>query len=76
MIKKFFSASAIVLLHLAVPVSANPIIVPAPPALSAEAYMLIDAATGKVLVEEKADVQLPPASLTVKASCSLQALPK
>ena len=38
--------------------------VPAPPALSAKAYILIVAETGRVLVEQQADTRLPPASLT------------
>lgn len=37
---------------------------PAPPALEATAYILVDAATGKVLAENNADQQIPPASLT------------
>lgn len=37
---------------------------PAPPQLAASAWILIDADTGKVLVENNADEQLPPASLT------------
>ncbi|GAB1265704.1 D-alanyl-D-alanine carboxypeptidase family protein [Aurantivibrio infirmus] len=43
---------------------AQDIIIPAPPQLAASGYLLIDATTGEVLVEENADVQLPPASLT------------
>lgn len=43
---------------------AAPVIIPAPPQLAAKAYLLVDAATGKVLIEENADEQLPPASLT------------
>jgi D-alanyl-D-alanine carboxypeptidase (penicillin-binding protein 5/6) len=39
-------------------------IVPAPPALSADAYLLMDFESGKVLVEHNADERLPPASLT------------
>ncbi len=39
-------------------------VVPSPPRVAAKAYILIDAASGKVLVEENADVPLPPASLT------------
>lgn len=39
-------------------------IVPAPPQVAAEAYLLVDADTGTVLVESNADEQLPPASLT------------
>ena len=38
--------------------------VPAPPQISAKAYLLIDAASGAVLVEHNADEILPPASLT------------
>lgn len=45
-------------------VNAQDIIIPAPPQLAASGYLLIDATTGEVLVEENADVQLPPASLT------------
>lgn len=44
--------------------AATPVIIPSPPQLSAKAYMLVDAVTGKVLVEHNADEQLPPASLT------------
>ena len=40
------------------------ILIPAPPALAATAWILIDANTGKVLIEHNADLQLPPASLT------------
>lgn len=39
-------------------------IIPAPPQLAAEGYLLIDAATGTALVEFNADQRLPPASLT------------
>jgi len=40
------------------------IIVPKAPELSAKGYILIDAETGRVLVESNADESLPPASLT------------
>ncbi len=40
------------------------ILIPAPPNLAATAWILIDANTGKVLIESNADLQLPPASLT------------
>lgn len=46
------------------PAAADPVIIPAPPQMAAKAYLLMDAATGKVLVEGNADEQLPPASLT------------
>ncbi len=43
---------------------ARPVIIPAPPQLAAEAYILLDATTGEVLIEHNADEMLPPASLT------------
>lgn len=39
-------------------------IIPRPPQIAASSYILMDARTGKVIVEENADDQLPPASLT------------
>ena len=44
--------------------SAAPAIIPAPPQIAASGYLLIDADSGKVIVENNADEQLPPASLT------------
>lgn len=52
------------LLTLALVSHAQQMLIPAPPQLAATAYLLLDAETGKVLVEENADQQLPPASLT------------
>lgn len=43
---------------------ANPIIIPAPPQVAAKAYLLMDAATGEVLVGHNVSERLPPASLT------------
>lgn len=43
---------------------AEPSLIPAPPALAAKSYILIDGNSGKVLVENNADQVLPPASLT------------
>lgn len=49
----------------AVPTAASmPTAIPAMPQLAAESYVLMDAASGKILVENNADVRLPPASLT------------
>ena len=49
----------------AVPIAASmPTAIPAMPQLAAESYVLMDAASGKILVENNADVRLPPASLT------------
>lgn len=45
-------------------VQAQQVMIPSPPRLSAEAYVLMDADTGKVLVEHQADKRLAPASLT------------
>ncbi len=39
-------------------------VVPAPPQLAASAWLLMDASSGRVLVEHNADERLPPASLT------------
>ncbi len=39
-------------------------IVPAPPMVAADAYLLMDAMSGEVLIEGDADQRLPPASLT------------
>jgi D-alanyl-D-alanine carboxypeptidase (penicillin-binding protein 5/6) len=42
----------------------EPAAIPAPPALSAKSYILVDPASGKILMEHNADERLPPASLT------------
>mgnify|MGYP002382007879 CR=1 FL=1 len=39
-------------------------LIPAPPTIGAPAYLLMDATSGSVLLEQNADVQRPPASLT------------
>lgn len=43
---------------------AQELAIPAPPAIEAKAYILIDAHSGRVLAEHNADERLPPASLT------------
>lgn len=43
---------------------AAPAIIPRPPEINATSYILLDAQTGYVIVEENADEALPPASLT------------
>ncbi|SBT18040.1 D-alanyl-D-alanine carboxypeptidase DacA precursor [Marinomonas gallaica] len=43
---------------------AAPSLIPAPPQLSANSYVLMDAYTGDVLVEHNSREELPPASLT------------
>lgn len=52
------------LLCLSMAVSAAPAIIPAPPQIAASGYILMDANSGKVIVEHNADEKLPPASLT------------
>lgn len=48
-----------------VPTAATaPTVIPAMPELAARSYVLLDAASGKVLVEHNGDERLPPASLT------------
>jgi len=39
-------------------------LVPAPPTINADAYLLMDFQSGKILVEHNIDQRLPPASLT------------
>uniref|UniRef100_UPI003139D0AA D-alanyl-D-alanine carboxypeptidase family protein n=1 Tax=Marinimicrobium sp. C2-29 TaxID=3139825 RepID=UPI003139D0AA len=56
--------AASLLFFLTAAVQAQQVIIPAPPQLAATAYLLMDADTGKVLVEHDADEVLPPASLT------------
>ncbi|EKM94936.1 serine-type D-Ala-D-Ala carboxypeptidase [Stutzerimonas degradans] len=59
----------IVLALLAIVTTATPVAwaapaIPSPPQLAAKSYMLMDAASGKVLIESNSDERLPPASLT------------
>lgn len=65
MIKRFycFCSLAVVSVLVSVPATAA-VIMPGPPSLAATAYILMDAETGEVLVENNADETLPPASLT------------
>ncbi|MDB0047230.1 D-alanyl-D-alanine carboxypeptidase [Porticoccaceae bacterium] len=64
MLKKYLVSFAAILLSLQglSAVQAQQLI-PAPPELAAKAYILIDANTGHILVENNADMPLPPASL-------------
>ncbi len=54
------------LLLTALPALAQPIptMIPSPPQLAASSWILMDADSGRVLVEHNADERLPPASLT------------
>lgn len=51
-------------LGLLLSVTAQAALIPAPPKLAAKSYILIDADSGRVLVEHNSDKRLPPASLT------------
>ncbi len=64
MLKKIISAGALLILLTGAAVTYAQVLIPAPPQLAASAWILVDANTGKVLVEHNADEQLPPASLT------------
>jgi D-alanyl-D-alanine carboxypeptidase (penicillin-binding protein 5/6) len=59
------SPASVALLVLFLSASATAVtLVPAPPGINADAYLLMDFATGEVLVEHNIDTRLPPASLT------------
>ena len=45
-------------------VANEPVIIPEAPGIAANAWLLMDTATGKVLVEQNSQQRLPPASLT------------
>jgi D-alanyl-D-alanine carboxypeptidase (penicillin-binding protein 5/6) len=68
MLRKTFSAwmllTLLALSSLMPPSIQAKVLIPAPPQLAASAWILLDANTGKVLIEHNADEQLPPASLT------------
>lgn len=51
-------------LSLSAAAQSAPQLIPAPPEVAATAHLLLDAKSGKVLAENNADQQLPPASLT------------
>ncbi len=63
LLNKIWVTLATIALVFATSVSARTLI-PSPPELSASAWMLIDATTGEVIIEQNADEQLEPASLT------------
>lgn len=53
-----------VVLFASPPVAMAQVIIPRAPDIAATSYVLLDAQTGQILVEENADEPLPPASLT------------
>ena len=58
------AAICLLIATLALSATAAPVLVPSPPKLAASSWILMDATTGEILVEENADESLPPASLT------------
>lgn len=61
MIKPSLLLATLVAINVSI---AAPAIIPRPPEIAATSYILIDAKTGQILIEENADEALPPASLT------------
>ena len=63
--KLFTAVSSLVGLSvLAISVQAAPMLIPSPPSIAAKGYILMDANSGKVIIEKNADEELEPASLT------------
>lgn len=62
--KVIFAMGALIAAILSQAVTAGPVIIPSPPQVSASSYILMEANTGKIIAEDNADEQLPPASLT------------
>ena len=66
-IRQIFTASCAVIISFSCAISsvnAESVIIPKPPVLNASAYILMDAASGEIIVQKNADKQLPPASMT------------
>jgi D-alanyl-D-alanine carboxypeptidase (penicillin-binding protein 5/6) len=62
--KKLLVTLSLVFCFVSGSVFSAPSLIPTPPQLSASSYILMDAYTGDILVENNADEALPPASLT------------
>jgi len=62
--KRLLSLFIFVCIFVTSTANAAPSLIPAPPQLSANSYVLMDAYTGDVLVEHNSREELPPASLT------------
>ncbi|HTU68052.1 MAG TPA: D-alanyl-D-alanine carboxypeptidase family protein [Steroidobacteraceae bacterium] len=60
----FYARLVFVCLILAVTAADAAVPIPQPPAIKARAYVLIDFQTGRVLAQDKGDVQMEPASIT------------
>ena len=64
MISKYRAFLTVVLLAFAVTAQAQSVLIPAPPAIGATSYVLMDPLSGTILMEENSHERLPPASLT------------
>ena len=60
----FLQRMVLLFCMLIVPATSSAIIVPPPPQLTAKSYVLMDATSGTLLVNNQGDKRLPPASLT------------
>ena len=49
---------------LSLSLQAAPVLIPSPPAIAAKGYIIMDANSGKIIIEKNADELLEPASLT------------
>jgi D-alanyl-D-alanine carboxypeptidase (penicillin-binding protein 5/6) len=66
-IREVFTASIVAIISVTCTLStaqAQTVIIPKSPVINATAYVLMDAASGEILVQKNADKQLPPASMT------------
>jgi D-alanyl-D-alanine carboxypeptidase (penicillin-binding protein 5/6) len=66
-IREVFTSSIIAIISVTCILStaqAQTVIIPKSPVINATAYVLMDAASGEILVQKNADKQLPPASMT------------
>lgn len=61
---KPFAVAVCLFVVTALSAQAQEPMIPAPPAVAAKSYLLMDAHSGRVLVEHNADLQMPPASIT------------
>lgn len=61
---KSFFYNSVVIFVLSTPAFAGPTIIPAPPAIDASSYLVLDFSSGNMIIEENVDKRLPPASLT------------
>ncbi len=64
MIPMYRALVTVLLLAFTATVQAQAVLIPAPPAIAATSYVLMDPMSGTILMEENSHERLPPASLT------------